>query len=513
MEIIKILFKVIFSRATIAILSLVIQLVVIFLSIYFFSKYIVWIFGGFTVLSIIVAIYILNKNQNPSYKIAWIIPIFALPVFGVCLYLLVQFQYGSKVINNGLQNIRKKTKLFLKQETSVNTSLKEDNVLFNNFASYMYNYGDFPIYQNTKMDYFSVGETQFEDMVKEIRKAKKYIFLEYFIIQKGYMWNTILEILKEKVKEGVEVRVIYDGMCMIASLPFNYPKELAKFGIKCKIFSPIKPIFSTYQNNRDHRKICIIDGKIAYTGGANLADEYINKINRFGHWKDTAIKLSGEAVNTFTILFLEMWNLKETEEEIYENYLVGKKDDFEEELGYVLLYADNPFDNYEIGKQVYLDIMNQAKEFLHIITPYLVLDHELLNTLIYLARKGIDVKIIMPNIPDKKLVYYLGRSFYSELIRSGVKIYEYIPGFPHAKVFSCDLDKATVSSINLDYRSLYLHFECGVLIYKNKVINDIENDFQETLKKCKKITLEEIKKYPLWKRLIGRLLRLFSPLM
>lgn len=325
------------------------------------------------------------------------------------------------------------------------------------------------------------------------------------------MWNTILDILKEKVKEGVEVRVMYDGMCSFALLPYNYPKILEQYGIKCKMFFPIKLRLSVYQNNRDHRKICIIDGNIAYTGGINLGDEYINKKEKYGYWKDTAIRLTGGAVNSFIVMFLEMWNLDLKKEELYDNYLNDIKSNDSD--GYIIPYGDSPLDDYETGKKVYMDILNTANEYVDIITPYLILDDELLSAIIYASNRGVKVRIIMPHIPDKKLVYYLGRSYYKDLINNGVEIYEFEKGFTHAKMFISDNIKAVVGTINLDYRSLYLHFECACYIYKNKVIQDIQKDYNKTIQECIRINKENVEKYNIFKRIIGRILRFLAPLM
>ena len=278
---------------------------------------------------------------------------------------------------------------------------------------------------------------------------------------------------------------------------------------------PIKPVVSTHQNNRDHRKICVIDGRVAYTGGVNLADEYINQKERFGVWKDNAVKIEGEAVDNFTIMFLEMWNVDSTSGyEKYGKYLGYSREVSELKMdGYVIPFGDSPLDNQAIGENIYLDILNQAKKYVHIMTPYLVLDYSLMSALIHAAQRGVDVVIMMPHIPDKKLIYYLGRSYYADLIQNGVKIYEYTPGFVHAKMMVSDDEKAVVGSINLDYRSLYLHFECACLFYQTKAISHMENDFQETLKQCQKIQLSDVFHYPLWKRAVGRVLRFFSPLL
>lgn len=513
-RIIKWPFKVIFSRTSLAILSVALQILVILTAFEFFSDYIVWIFGGVTILSLFVVVYILNSKQNPAYKIAWIIPILLFPLFGVLVYLFVHTQAGTRIINKKLKLIRNDTQQYLRQNEEVMALLENTDKHTANFITYMNQYCGFPIFTDTEVSYFPLGENMYEDLLEELEKAQKYIFIEYFIIERGIMWDSILEVLKRKAEQGVEVRVLYDGMCSIIRLPKNYPSKLRKMGIKCKVFSPIRPFISTEQNNRDHRKILVIDGVVGYNGGINLADEYINKKERFGHWKDTAVKVKGEAVQNFTMMFLEMWNVSGKKQEDYEKYVTREeKQSYSTQKGYVLPYADNPLDDIEVGRRVYLEILNSAQKYVHIITPYLILDNEMLTTLIYTVQRGVDVKIIMPHIPDKKMVYYLGRSYYKDLIESGVQIYEYTPGFTHAKMFISDDIKAVVGTINLDYRSLYLHFECATYIYKNDIIPEIEKDYQETLEKCQLITLQDVEKYNFAKKYIGKVLRFFAPLM
>lgn len=327
------------------------------------------------------------------------------------------------------------------------------------------------------------------------------------------MWGTIHDILRRKAKEGVEVRFMYDGTCTLTQLPHNYSQYLRDEGIACKVFSPIKPTMSTTQNNRDHRKIAVIDGHTAFTGGINLADEYINEKERFGHWKDTAIMIKGEAVRSFTDMFLQMWNIDERNPRFLRYINTKIPESAKTQSGYILPYADSPLDSEHTGETVYMDILNTAREYVHIMTPYLILDNEMITTLTYAAKRGIDVKIIMPGVPDKKYAYTLAKTYYPELLRSGVKIYHYKPGFIHAKQFTSDDTKAVIGTINLDYRSLYLHFECAVYLYRVPEITKMEADFQETLRQCREITMEEYKKEKWYVRLAGSMFRLIAPLM
>ncbi|MBR3123973.1 MAG: cardiolipin synthase, partial [Mogibacterium sp.] len=382
---------------------------------------------------------------------------------------------------------------------------------------YLEDFAGFPIYDGTKTKYLSPGEMKFEYLVSELEKAEKYIFMEYFIVEEGYMWGRILDVLTRKAEAGVEVRVMYDGMCEMSTLPADYFKLLRAKGIHAQAFSPIVPIVSSHYNYRDHRKILVIDGKVAFNGGVNLADEYINRIERFGHWKDTAVMLKGPAARSFALMFLQMWNMKPESkntdvEADYEKWLSLPSRE-EDAKGYVMPYSDCPLDEYKAGEAVYMDILNRATDYVHIMSPYLILDGELETALCFAAQRGVDVKLILPGIPDKKVAYSLAKTHYKVLHDAGVKIYEYTPGFVHAKVFVSDDIKAVVGTINLDYRSLYHHFECATYMYKTDCIADIEKDYQETLTKCRTVTAESIKKEKFSYKLIGGLAKMISPLM
>lgn len=307
---------------------------------------------------------------------------------------------------------------------------------------------------------------------------------------------------------------MYDGMCSIVLLPYKYPQKLREYGIKAKMFAPIMPFLSTNQNNRDHRKIVVIDGKVAFTGGINLADEYINQKTVYGHWKDTAVKITGDAVQSFTVMFLQMWNVSEKGSEDYAGYLQDIK--FDRPLshdGFVIPYGETPTMRKEVAKTVYASIINSASRYVHIMTPYFIVDREFLDVMRYASERGVEVAMILPGIPDKKVVYYIARTFYPELLKAGIKVYEYVPGFVHAKIFVSDDVSATVGTVNLDYRSFYHHFECGAYFYENQVVAKVEEDFQNTLLKCQEVTAESYWKIPLWQKATGRIFRLFAPLM
>ena len=410
------------------------------------------------------------------------------------------------------QNIKMKS--YLMQDPNVLDRLEKESEYAKNQALYMINYSNCPIYENTYNEYLTPGEVKFEKLVEELKKAKHFIFLEYFIIEEGIMWNTILEILKEKAKEGVDVRVIYDDVGCVMKLPYKYGDKLEKYGIKCRVFNPFIPIFTNRLNNRDHRKIAVIDGYVGFMGGINLADEYINAFEKYGHWKDAAILLKGEAVFNLTVMFLTMWDFINNSDD---DYLKYRPENFTNEKylskGYVQPFDDSPLVNEPIGETVYLNLINKAKKYIYINTPYLIIDNEMATALKIAAKSGVDVRIVTPHIPDKWFVHAVTRSYYQSFIKDNIKIYEYTPGFMHSKTFVVDDEYAVVGSINLDFRSLYLHFECGAWLYKTDSVLKVKEDFLDTLELCQQISLQDCENVK-WPVKFGRLiLRMFSPLL
>lgn len=537
----RLMLRIAFSRTAIIVVALLLQLFVFFASFYWLKDYSTVVYAAFVLLGAVTVVHILNEENNASFKIAWIIPVLVIPVFGTVLYIYINLQPGTKRIHKKLTKIEDEIRPYLAQNEETVQELQEQSAGEKGITDYLYHADNYPVYAGCKMKYYPIGEAKFADMIEQLKRAEHFIFMEYFIVAKSYMWNTILEILKEKAAQGVEVRMMYDGMCSLALLPYGYYKDLEKMGIQSIPFSQIRPVLSTYQNNRDHRKILIIDGKTVFTGGINLADEYINRIDRFGHWKDTAVMIQGEAVKSFTLLFLKMWHVAKGKDsipqeeirkytvEVWEN---TQSDEMRADMesmrntdmqnmqdkklhagGYVIPYGDDPYGDERIGKQVYIDILNRARKYVHIMTPYLILDDEMITALRYCAKRGVETVIIMPHIPDKIYAYLLARTYYKQLLKYGVKIYEYTPGFVHAKVFVSDDIRGCVGTINLDFRSLYLHFECGAYMYSNDVLHDVEQDFKETLKQCQEITKESCDKYPKGKMLVGKMLRLIAPLM
>ena len=500
------------QRVVITALLIVLQALLLFGFIWKLDNYFVYFYAGSVLLSLLITLGIINSKSNPAYKIAWLIPILLFPVFGGLIYLLFGSDRTGRYLRKKLQGIGTEMDNVIGEahRRSGAEQLPPDAA---NQSRYISHCAYCPPYQNTTTEYLPLGEVKFERMVEELKKAKHYIFLEYFIIQEGKMWNTILDILRQKAAEGVDVRVIYDDMGCIMILPTGYDRTLEQMGIKCRIFNPFVPILSSRFNTRDHRKICVIDGNVGFTGGINLADEYINAYEKHGHWKDTSILLKGEAVFNLTVMFLSMWDYLDgtTGKTDYSRYYPTVWD--ENAKGYVQPFADNPLDDEAVGETVYLNLINKAKRYVYITTPYLILSSEMLTALTSAAKCGVDVRIITPHIPDKWYVHAVSRSHYQPLIEAGVKIYEYTPGFIHAKTFVVDDDYAVVGTINLDYRSLYLHFECAVWMYQTPSVAQVRDDFFKTQQISQEITLEERRSLSFPRRLGRSVLRVFAPLM
>ncbi len=499
------------QRVVLTALLIVLQALLLFGIIWKLNNYFVYFYAASVLLSLLLTLRIINNKSNPAFKIAWLIPILLFPVLGGLVYLVFGSDRTGKYIRNKMGRIEKEMQdgISKANERSGIEKMPPDVV---NQSHYISNSAHCPPYKNTTVEYLPMGEVKFERMVQELKKAKRYIFIEYFIIQEGTMWNTILDVLEEKAKEGVDVRVIYDDMGCILTLPTGYEKTLREKGIQCQIFNPFIPILSSHFNTRDHRKICVIDGNVGFTGGINLADEYINGYEKHGHWKDTAILLKGEAVFSLTTMFLSMWDyLIKKEGEDYAAYYPDSWD--ENAQGIVQPFADNPLDDEAVGETVYLNLINKAKRYVYITTPYLILSNEMVTAMNTAAKSGVDVRIITPHVPDKWYVHAVSRSYYEMLVEAGVKIYEYTPGFVHAKTFVVDDEYAVVGTINLDYRSLYLHFECAAWMYKASCVTDVRDDFLKTQQMSQEITLEECRNISIPRRLGRSVLRVLAPLM
>lgn len=505
--------KIVFSRTMVTILLLLIQVFLLLSIPLWFAKYWIVVYSCSSVLGALAIIYIINDESNPGFKMAWIIPICVLPVFGTLLFLFVNWNFGYFGLKKAFARSIKETRIFLELDAPTQKRLEESDREFTNLANYLFQVENYRAYADSATKYFPSGEEAYESMLEELKKAEKFIFLEYFIVEEGVMWNSILDILVEKAQKGVEVRFMYDGMCSLVLLPYSYPDKLRKKGLHVKQYAPVKPLLSTHQNYRDHRKIMVIDGKVAFTGGINLADNYINLEQKLGYWKDVAIKIEGAAVKSFSVMFLQMWNLTETNFENIQKYVDVIAPTYQNENGIVIPYGDGPTNDEHIAESVYIDMIYRAEKYVHIMTPYFVVDNELLTALIYAAKRGIDVVLVFPNVSDSPVTFAMGRTYYPQLIKAGVKIYEFAPGFVHAKVFVSDDMCATVGSINLDYRSLYHHFECGIYLHQQACIKEIERDVQNTIEKSIQIDMNFYNNIPLFKRFAGRAFRLIGPLV
>lgn len=505
--------RVIFNKNLIVALLLLLQIAAAAYVVIFQGMTSVWFYMACQIAGFIVSVHIIVKRGKSAYKFVWLFTVITLPVFGTLFYIFFYRQASSKRFSRRVKNSEDHMREFYTlsgSDVSAAVGAFPDD---ESRISYLEKTAGFPVYSGTEAEYLPCGEDMFSSMKEELEKAKKYIFMEYFIIRRGEMWQEIYDILKRKAKEGVKVRVMYDDIGCLKGLPDGFRADLKKHGVECAVFNPFKPFLISVQNNRDHRKITSIDGKVAFTGGVNISDEYINRWQRFGHWKDAGVKLSGKAAWGLTMMFLQNWEMATRLQEDYAQYfpkdasagVVGGE-------GYFQPYCDSPTDSEEVGEHVYLQTVYEAKKYLYITTPYLIIDGKMSDALTLAAKSGVDVRIITPHKWDKKFVHVVTRSYYKELLEGGVKIYEYSSGFIHSKTFVSDDTSAVVGTTNLDYRSLYLHFECGVAAYDAEFAGAVKKDFEETLAISQEITLADCKEN-VFKRIFTAFLRLFAPLL
>ncbi|RPF43428.1 cardiolipin synthase [Hydrogenoanaerobacterium saccharovorans] len=506
----KKIIKFLFSRMVIVGLLIAVQLAFIVVLILSLSEKWVYVFWGLQVASLFVVLWIISKTDNPSYKLAWCISILLLPLFGGLFYLM----FGNKSLNKKL-----KTKIadyaydqyhHFDENEKIHSELQEYNPLLYRQSEYITRISGFPACKNTEASYFPLGEDKWVVLLQELKKAKKFIFMEYFIVRQGKMWDPVYEILKQKSAEGVEVKFMYDDLGSIQTLPTGYDKIMRKAGIEVTVFNPFRPRLTSAMNYRDHRKITVIDGNVGFCGGINLADEYINAYEKHGHWKDTAVVLRGEAVRNLTLMFIHLWEFSNDISIDLDRYMPTER---YESDGYIQPFGDSPIDDYNVAENAYMQMINCAKKYVYITSPYLILDNEMITALCLAAQSGIDVRIITPHIADKWYVHMVTQSYYAQLIQSGVKIYEYTPGFIHAKMFVCDDEIAIVGTTNMDYRSFYLHFECGVSFYRSSIVGEVKRDILNTIAISQEITLEASRGIKRRFRLTRSILRGFAPLM
>lgn len=506
---IKQLKKVLSDRLVMGGVLLALQMVLMITFIVSVSEQWMYAYRFFEFLSMVMIIWLVRKHDNPAYKIPWILAIILFPLFGGIFYLL----WGNTPLNRA-RLIKIRPVQIAKAEKMRKSATEELKLEYPNYSrrcNYINTIAQMPVWRDTAVEFFPLGEDQFASMLEELQKAERFIFLEYFIIAEGEMWRSILSILAEKASMGLDVRVMYDDAGCITTLPKGYRNYLASLGIRAVSFNPFIPTLNTYLNYRDHRKICVIDGNIGYMGGINLADEYINKKHRFGHWKDTAFKLSGNAVINLTAMFLQLWDFasKDDSEDV-SLYLPTK--DYPSD-GYIQPFGDSPLDDWNVSETVYMQIINNAKRYVYITSPYLVLDNEMLTALTTAAQSGVDVRIVTPGIPDKWYVYSVTRSFYAQLVHAGVKIYEYKPGFIHSKMIVSDDETCVVGTINMDFRSFYLHLECGTVFYHSSIVKSVHQDLLNVIHESREIDEAWLHGVPWLHSIFASILRIFAPIM
>ena len=463
-----------------------------------------------TAISIVTALHLITRPDKYAFKILWTFLILLFPLFGGVMYWTFHFQTAS----TGFRKILQKIEDAQRSEYRTLCAFEKPKLANGQDArllSYLHNTAAFPAYEHTESRYFGDGKEMLSSMLADIRRAERFIFLEYFIIEEGIMWESILKVLRERVSEGVDVRVIYDDLGCLLTLPVGYQKRLRSYGIQCEIFNRFHPLLTTLQNNRDHRKIAVIDGKIAYTGGINLADEYINEKLRFGHWRDCGVRMQGAAAESFTAMFLQTWHLlSHTREPLRD--LIADRDSLTPSDGWIQPYADSPMDKTHAGERIYMHAITRAQRSLYITTPYLTVGEEMIAALKWCAQSGVDVRIFTPGIPDKKIVFFTTRSYYRELLSAGVKIYEYTPGFVHSKIVVSDDDFCMIGSTNMDFRSLYLNYECGACFYGSKMIADVKSDILNLQNNCHEVSEADCKTNFVL-RILQDVCRMFAPIM
>lgn len=507
-----------FFLAAFCILLEFVQLMAVFILLYEFFLPITilgWIFH------VCVLLYLINRDEIPEFKLPWLMILFLLPVIGAFVFILLSSNESGKKAVERYDRALLEQKPYRLQNPSIDRLWEQDADAYTQ-ARYLYSAACMPCHDNTAAAYYPLGEDFLSALLNDLETAEHFIMMEYFIVQEGKMWDSIHAVLKRKAEQGVSVFFMYDDFGCMTTLPERYYRQLCKEGIQCILSNKFTPVLSNVHNNRDHRKITVIDGRVGFTGGVNLADEYINAVEKFGHWKDTAVRIEGGAVKNLTALFIATWNMQSKMPIDCDLYMESPKMQTSkiqtpkmqaQGKGYVIPFGDGPAPLYRdtIGKNVYLNMIHGAKDYLYITTPYLICDHELLSALRIAAEKGVDVRIITPHIPDKKAVFLMTRSNYRGLIQDGVKIYEYTPGFIHAKGFVCDDKLAVCGTINLDYRSLVHHFECGVWMYDTDCIGDMKADFLATAAKSQAVTMYDATLRG-WQRLLAELMKVFSPL-
>ena len=498
------------TRIIISGVLLVIQLVFFTSIVYDYTVASTTAYAISTILGIITVVVLINRRSNPDHKISWIVFILIFPIFGITVFLLWGGGRILPSIKKRMISGESRYKSYLKDNDGVLESLIYHDLLHSRQAEYLVRESGYPIYNNTSTEYFSPIDNLMPRLLAELESAEKYIFIEFFILAEGKMWDEIHKILKRKAQNGVEVKVIFDDFGSIKRQHKGFVQRLKSEKIEVAVFNPINPFMNIFMNNRNHQKIIVIDGKTAITGGFNIGDEYINEWKRFGHWMDSAILLKGDAVKSFVSLFCSMWDFTTRKPIKMSKYIsnYGVKAN-----GFVIPYADDPLNDKNPAEGIYAQILNTAQKYVYITTPYLIIDNAMKNNLMMAAKSGIDVRIITPHIPDKWYVHNVTQYNYLELLEAGVKIYEYTDGFIHSKLFVSDDAVATVGTVNMDYRSFVFQFECGAWICNCDTVTDIKCDILDIIKRSEEINIDLWKKRPLKRRLLQAILHLFAPFM
>ena len=495
--------------------SVALEVTFIFLIIHWLGEYAPWIEVLLRIVAFLLILGIYSQDKSASIKMPWLILIMAFPVLGTVLYILIGLSGSTRKMRQRYEQIDRILLPLLVQDERIKNSLEEMSPAAAGIAHYLKEHSGYPSYRNTDVIYYSDAADGLEAQLKDLALAEHFIFMEYHAIEEAEAFDRILEVLKDRVEAGVDVRIFYDDIGSIGFINTDFVRRMEGLGIKCRVFNPLFPLLNVFFDNRDHRKITVIDGQVGYTGGYNIANEYFNLTHPYGHWKDTGLRLEGDAVQSLTVTFLEMWNAVKEDDEDDRDFLqyLPKSTHIAAETGFVIPYADSPLDEVHVGEDVYISVAEQAQHYVYYMTPYLIITDEMNHAFSLAAKRGVDVRIITPGIPDKKIIYAVTRSYYNRLVKNGVRIYEYTPGFCHAKMCVSDDVMATCGTINLDYRSLYHHFENGCLLYGCGSVVDIKRDFDETFPQCEDVT----EKYRTGRSAfltIGQLiLRLFAPLM
>lgn len=529
-------------RLVFVVFAVAVQIFFIYVLMAWLNNYSTWIHLVTELAAVLLVLTIYGKHTTSSMKMPWIVLITSMPLLGVILWFLMDSRLATHPMQKRFADIEEVLSVFMPQDEKMQAQLLSSDPAAGGIARYLWRKGGFPLYRNEGCLYYKDAAEALEAQLQDLSRAEKFIFMEYFAIEDKESFERIRTVLRQKVQEGVEVRLFYDDVGSIGFINGGFRKRMEADGIRTRVFNPVLPSMRVFMNNRDHRKITVIDGKIAYTGGYNLANEYFNVTHPYGEWKDAGIRLTGPAVRTYTTVFLEMWNaIRASDEddhefgrffpglsietegkpldlrsslEIRETPGKAQYEVLDDAIGYVQPYADSPLDEEQIGENVYMSIANGAVKYLYFVTPYLILTDEMSRAITLAAERGVDVRIVTPGVPDKKITYQLTRSYYAQLVRKGVRIYEFTPGFCHAKCCVSDDRVATCGTINLDYRSLYHHFEDGCVMYQTHSVADVKNDLDQLIQRSREVTDRYRQgQRSIFLRIFHCLLRLIAPLM